>query len=97
MEINWLQSNNNYKENTSDLLHLEYQIRSFLIAGIIKEAEHLTKYCHFICLNFDTELKKFTLSSNTPEPFFSLLCPKVAFFNQQLCPSSLGFFSGFTI
>jgi len=83
MEINWLQSHKNYQPNMADLIHLEYQLRSFLMKGIIQEAEHLAHYMHYISLNFDTDVKKFTVSSKTPEPFFSFISYKVATFNLQ--------------
>tara|TARA_R110002051_G_scaffold267030_1_gene327018 strand:- start:25155 stop:25478 length:324 start_codon:yes stop_codon:yes gene_type:complete len=91
MQINWLPRLTHPSNTMSELLHLEYQLCSFLFVSIIQEVEHLAKYSHFIAVVFDTELKKFEVSHETPEPLFSFICSKVTRFNSMKEMDPLGY------
>lgn len=72
MNVTWLNGKISPKEITEDLIHLEYDFRKRITQKILLEME---KYdwdalddMHF---DFCPDKKTFSLSLNTPEPYYS--------------------------
>lgn len=72
MNVTWLTEKTSRKEITEDLIHLEYDFRKRITQKILMEME---KYdwdgLEDIYFDFCPDKRTFSLSAETPEPYFS--------------------------
>lgn len=89
VQIHWIQDSTKRCSNTYEIIQLEYKLQNHLVLFIIREAEHLIDYINNISVNFHVDTHSFSLSMDTPEPFFSLVRPQIEYFNQHYCDQNI--------
>lgn len=84
MQINWIQNTRECSANLAEIIQTEYRFRNQLLLFLIRDAEHLVDYIGNISIDYHIHSGFFSISKNTPEPFYSLLGPEIDYFQPKL-------------